>query len=119
MKKISIICLIIGAVLLISGITLRLCVDNHEDTKASNEVLKFFVGEKLSPSLISRLMKGEVKIFEQTVTLDDFINMAGDDDLSNLATVLKWYAFSPLITICGSVILLLGVALLVVLKFRK
>lgn len=119
MKKISIICLILGGILLIGGIGLRLAVDNNQNTKASNEVLKFFVGENLSPSLVSRLIKGEVKIFEQTVSLDDLINMAGDDDLSNLATVLKWYAFSPIITICGAVILLIGVALLVVLKFRK
>ena len=109
MKKISIICLILGGILLIGGIGLRLAVDNNQNTKASNEVLKFF---KLA-------LSQQMVDFEQTVSLDDLINMAGDDDLSNLATVLKWYAFSPIITICGAVILLIGVALLVVLKFRK
>ena len=38
MKKISIICLILGAVLLIGGIGVRLAVDNNENTKELNEI---------------------------------------------------------------------------------
>ena len=119
MKKISIVCLILGSILLIGGIGVRLAVDNNQNTKDLNEIATFFVGEGISPSLISNLMNGEVKVFGQTVTLDDLLEMSDDEDVAQLVTVLKLYAVSPIITICGAVILLIGVALLVVSKFRK
>ena len=119
MKKISIVCLILGVILLIGGIGGRLAVDNNQNTKDLNEIATFFVGEGISPSLISKLMNGEVKVFGQSVTLDDLLEMSDNEDVAELVTVLKLYAVSPIITICGAVILLIGVALLVVLKFRK
>ena len=119
MKKISIVCLILGAILLIGGIGIRLAVDNNQNTKDVNEVATFFAGEGISPAFISKLMNGEVKVFGQTVTLNDLLEMSDDEDVAQLVTVLKLYAVSPIITICGAVILLIGVALLVVSKFRK
>ena len=119
MKKISIVCLILGAILLIGGIGVRLAVDNNQNTKDLNEIATFFVGEGISPSLISKLMNGEVKVWGQTVTLNDLLEMSDDEDIAQLVTVLKLYAFSPIITICGAVILLVGICLLLISKFRK
>lgn len=119
MKKISIICLILGAVLLIGGIGVRLAVDNNENTKELNEIATFFAGEGISPSLVSKLINGEVEVWGQTVTLNDLLEMSDDEDVAELVTVLKLYAVSPIITICGAVILLLGVVLLITSKFRK
>jgi hypothetical protein len=45
--------------------------------------------------------------------------MSDDEDVAQLVTVLKLYAFSPIITICGAVILLVGICLLLISKFRK
>ena len=119
MKKISIVCLILGAILLIGGIGVRLAVDNNENAKELNEVATFFAGEGITPSLVSKLMNGEVKVFGQSVTLDDLLEMSDNEDVAELVTVLKLYAVSPIITICGVVILLLGVVLLITSKFRK
>ena len=119
MKKISIVCLILGAILLIGGIGVRLAVDNNQNTKDLNEIATFFVSEGISPSLISKLMNGEVKVFGQTVTLNDLLEMSDDEDVAQLVTVLKLYAVSPIITICGAVILFVGICLLFVSKFRK
>ena len=119
MKKISIVCLILGAILLIGGIGVRLAVDNNENAKELNEVATFFAGEGITPSLVSKLMNGEVKVFGQSVTLDDLLEMSDNEDVAEIVTVLKLYAVSPIITICGAVILLLGVVLLITSKFRK
>lgn len=119
MKKISIVCLILGAILLLGGIGVRLAVDNNENAKELNEVATFFAGEGITPSLVSKLMNGEVKVFGQSVTLDDLLEMSDNEDVAELITVLKLYAVSPIITICGAVILLLGVVLLIASKFRK
>jgi hypothetical protein len=119
MKKISIVCLILGAILLLGGIGVRLAVDNNENAKELNEVATFFAGEGITPSLVSKLMNGEVKVFGQSVTLDDLLEMSDNEDVAELVTVLKLYAVSPIITICGAVILLLGVVLLITSKFRK
>ena len=119
MKKISIVCLILGVILLIGGIGVRLAVDNNQNTKDLNEIATFFVGEGRSPSLISKLMNGEVQVFGQSVTLNDLLEMSDDEDVAQLVTILKWYAFTPLITICGAVVLLVGICLLLISKFRK
>ena len=119
MKKISIICLILGAILLIGGIGVRLAVDNNQNTKDLNEVATFFAGEGISPAFISKLMNGEVKVWGQTVTLNDLLEMSDDEDVTKLVTVLKLYAVSPIITICGAIILLVGICLLLVSRFRK
>jgi hypothetical protein len=119
MKKISIVCLILGAILLIGGIGIRLAVDNNQNTKDVNEVATFFAGEGISPAFISKLMNGEVKVWGQLVTLNDLLEMSDDEDVAQLVTVLKLYAVSPIITICGAVILLVGICLFLVSKFRK
>ena len=67
MKKIAIICMIIGIVLLLGGVGCRLAVDLNKDVKEVNESLNFFLGEKLSPSLVSKVMNGEMKIFGERV----------------------------------------------------
>ena len=56
MKKISIVCLILGAILLIGGIGVRLAVDNNENAKELNEVATFFAGEGITPSLVSKFL---------------------------------------------------------------
>ena len=88
MKKISIVCLIFGAILLIRGIGVRLAVDNNQNTKDLNEIATFFVGEGISPSLISKLMNGEVKVFGQSVTLDDLLEMSDNEDVAELESIL-------------------------------
>ena len=119
MKKISIICIILGAVLLIGGIGVRLAVDNNQNTKELNEIATFFAGEGISPAFVSKLINGEVEVWGQTVTLNDLLEMSDDEDVAQLVTVLKLYAVSPIITICGAVILLVGICLFLVSKFRK
>lgn len=119
MKRSSFICLILGIILLLGGIGVRLAVDNNKSTKEFNEISTFFVGEEISPSFVSKLMNGKVKVWGETVTLNDLLEMSDDEDIGQLVTALKLYAFSPFITVCGGIILLVGICLFLVHKLRK
>lgn len=119
MKKIAIICMIIGIVLLLGGVGCRLAVDLNKDVKEVNESLNFFLGEKLSPSLVSKVMNGEMKIFGETITLDDILDMSDDADVTKLKVGLKLYASSTLMIICGGVLTVLSVIAFFILKKKR
>lgn len=116
MKKIAVVGFVIGLVLLIAGIGIRIGVDSKDEVREANQALTFLLGEELSPSLVSKVMNGEMKVFGETITLDDILDMADDADVKKLRTGLQFYAYSPLMTIVGSVLTVLS---LVVFIFAK
>lgn len=119
MKKIAIVGLVIGLVLLIAGIGIRVGVDSKDEVRDANQALTFLLGEKLSPSLVSKIMNGEMKVFGETISLDDILEMADNADAQKLRTGLKLYAYSPLMTIIGGVLTVLSLVAFIFAKKKR
>jgi len=106
MKKLAILFLILGIVLLCVGVGARLIFDTNPDIQEASEMLEMFIGQPFSPDLAARLIGGKLTVMGMPITMEDLLGSS--PDAQNAVALLTLYAYSTYLMVGGAVLLLLG-----------
>ncbi len=108
MRFVSIVCVLLGIVLLVTGAGLRLFVENLDEVKEVNETAEEHIGMRISPRAARLLLQGKLTVDGELWSLDDILPDDPDAIDHTALLLLKLYAHANLMI--GAGVALLAVA---------
>ena len=106
MRFVSVVCIVLGVALLVTGVGMRLLVEGNEEVRAFSEQLERQTGERIRPALAARLLRETFEIEGRQTSLDELLAEESEDFAFFAKALVRLYANANLFAIAGAALLI-------------
>lgn len=109
MKFVSVVCVVLGMILLIMGVGMRLMVESNEEVQELSKQIEIHMGERVRPALAGRLLRGEYEAEGHRISLDELLAEEAEDYATFAKVLVILYANANLLAIAGAALLIAAI----------
>lgn len=109
MKFVSVVCIVLGVVLLVTGAGIRLMVDGNAEVREFSNQLEIQTGERIRPGLAAKLLREGFQIEGRHISLDELLAEEGEDYAVFAKVLVTLYANANLLMIAGAALLIAAI----------
>lgn len=106
MKFVSVVCIVLGVALLVTGVGMRLLVEGNDEVQEFGKQLEMQTGERIRPALAARLLRETFEIEGRQTSLDELLAEESEDFAIFVKVLVTLYANANLFAITGAALLI-------------